>query len=77
MLISNQNQHSVSKCIKWNMSIGDTIQSRASHGLSTNGMHNCYLCNYEFTFTDIPYIIYFRNNMVKFICHKCALNIKI
>lgn len=59
-------------CVKWEMTVGDTIVKREKVGLKTKGLDKCFCCRINFSSDYIPYLALIRNHSNEFICEACA-----
>lgn len=63
-------------CMKWSMTVGDTILKREKVGMKSKGYDKCFGCGHKFQYEDIPYLGLLRGHANVFICKECAEKIK-
>lgn len=59
-------------CVKWEMSVGETIIKREKVGMKNKGLDKCFCCGINFSSNYIPYLALVRNHKNVFICEECA-----
>ena len=59
-------------CIKWGMSVGETITKREEVGMKSNELDKCFACGLHFSSNYIPYLAFIKNHKNAFICKACS-----
>ena len=59
-------------CVKWGMTVRDTISSRERKGLKNSGLDRCFVCGKKFDDDYFPNLALIKGAKNQFICDDCA-----
>ena len=59
-------------CVKWEMTVGDTLKRREEAGVKSKGLDKCFVCGKKFHSEETPYLALIKNHSNMLICEKCA-----
>ena len=68
--------YEITKCVRWETTVGEVIETRKKIGKKTPDLSKCFSCGHKFAEDEYPYLAIVKGTKNQFLCTECAKKVE-